>query len=316
LDDLLDLSRITRDRLELRKERIALAQIVQGAVDISRPLIDQYSHNLTISLPDELIEVFADGVRLTQVLSNLLNNAAKYTNPGGKIWLTAERWNHEVTVSVRDTGIGIPADKLHSVFEMFLQLGHSLEQTRQGLGVGLTLVKRLVEMHGGTIEARSAGSGKGSEFILRLPIALDRATAHGETQAGGAELTGTSSVRILVADDHVQSNESLTRLLEMMGHKIRSAYDGEEAFEIARAFAPRIALLDIGMPKLNGYDLCRRIREQPWGKTMILMALTGWGGDRDREKGLKAGFNGHLTKPVPPAELEKLIATAADESPQ
>jgi signal transduction histidine kinase len=311
LDDLLDLSRITRDRLELRRERIELARIVQGAVEISRPLIDQFEHELDVSVPSEPIEVLADEVRLTQVLSNLLNNAAKYTDHGGKIRLRAERQGQELIISVKDTGIGIPADKLNEVFEMFSQLQRSLEQTRQGLGVGLTLVKRLVEMHGGSIEVRSDGLGKGSEFVLRLPIVLENARETEPATENGNE-RATASLRILVADDHVHSNESLTRVLQMMGHEIRSAYDGEEAFKKAQEFAPRVALLDIGMPKLNGYDLCRRIREQPWGKSMILIALTGWGGERDRQKGLEAGFNTHLTKPIPPEQLEELIAILAN----
>jgi two-component system CheB/CheR fusion protein len=307
LDDLLDLSRITRDRLELRKERIELTRVIQGAVDISRPLIDEFEHELTVSIPSEPIDVVADEVRLTQVLSNLLNNAAKYTEQGGKIWLRAEREGADLIISVKDTGIGIPTDQLNEVFEMFSQLQRSLEQTRQGLGVGLTLVKRLVEMHGGSIEVRSDGPGEGSEFILRLPIVIEH-RLEATAAENGDEGSKISSLRILVADDHVHSNESLTKILQMMGHEILSAYDGEEAFATAEKFAPRVALLDIGMPKLNGYDLCRRIREQPWGKTMVLVALTGWGGERDRRRGLEAGFNDHLTKPVPPEELEQLIA--------
>jgi PAS domain S-box-containing protein len=310
LDDLLDLSRITRDRLELRKERVELARVVQEAVDISRPLIEQFDHDLTISIPSEPVHVFADDVRLTQVLSNLLNNAAKYTDQGGKIWLTVERQGINLIVTVKDNGIGIPADKLNEVFEMFSQLQRSLEQTRQGLGVGLTLVKRLVEMHGGSIEVSSEGLGKGSEFALRLPIVVEY-TLEEAASDNGDQGAKTTSLSILVADDHVHANESLTKVLQMMGHEIHSAYDGEEAFRVAEKYAPRVALLDIGMPKLNGYDLCRRIREQPWGKSMILVAITGWGGARDRERGLEAGFNSHLTKPVLPEELEKLIATMA-----
>jgi PAS domain S-box-containing protein len=310
LDDLLDLSRITRDRLELRKERIEFARIVQEAIDISRPLIEQYEHDLDISVPSEPIFVVADEVRLTQVLSNLLNNAAKYTDQGGKIWLTAERQGLDLIIRVKDTGIGIPEDKLNEVFEMFSQLQRSLEQTRQGLGVGLTLVKRLVEMHGGSIAVRSEGPGKGTEFLLRLPIIVDHVL---ETTAAidNDDVHAKAFFRILVADDHVHSNESLTKILQLMGHEIQSAFDGEEAFRVAEQFAPRVALLDIGMPKLNGYDLCRRIREQPWGKKMILVALTGWGGERDRQRGLEAGFDGHLTKPVPPEQLEQLIESLA-----
>ena len=314
LDDLLDLSRITRDRLELRRERVELTRVIQEAVDISRPLIDEFQHDLTVSTPSEPIDVVADEVRLTQVLSNLLNNAAKYTDPGGKIWLSAERQGVDLVVSVKDTGIGIPADKLDEVFAMFSQLHRSLEQTRQGLGVGLTLVKRLVEMHGGTIEVKSDGPGKGTEFIVRLPIVVGHTAEASAGAENGNEQPEKPALRILVADDHVHSNESLTKVLRMMGHEIRSAYDGDEAFRTAEQFAPHIALLDIGMPKLNGYDLCRRIRQQPWGKTMILVALTGWGGEKDREKGLEAGFNDHMTKPVPLEKLESLFADRAQAS--
>jgi signal transduction histidine kinase/DNA-binding response OmpR family regulator len=315
LDDLLDLSRITRDRLELRKERIALSQVIGAAVDISRPLIDEFEHALTVSVPAEPIDVVADEVRFTQVLSNLLNNAAKYTNPGGRISLTVARRENDLLVSVKDTGIGIAADKVDEIFEMFFQLERSLEQTRQGLGVGLTLVKRLVEMHGGTIQVRSDGPGQGSEFILRLPIVVEH-TAETKTAAeDGDERPKTSSFRILVADDHIQSNESLTKVLQMMGYETHSAYDGEAAFAAAERFEPNLALLDIGMPKLNGYDLCRRIRQQPWGRTMILVALTGWGGEKDRQRGIAAGFNDHLTKPVPADQLEKLIADMAKSQP-
>jgi CheY-like chemotaxis protein len=198
---------------------------------------------------------------------------------------------------------------------MFFQLERSLEQTRQGLGVGLTLVKRLVEMHGGTIQVRSDGPGQGSEFILRLPIVVEH-TAETKTAAeDGDERPKTSSFRILVADDHIQSNESLTKVLQMMGYETHSAYDGEAAFAAAERFEPNLALLDIGMPKLNGYDLCRRIREQPWGRTMILVALTGWGGEKDRQRGIAAGFDDHLTKPVPAEQLEKLIANMAKSQP-
>jgi PAS domain S-box-containing protein len=306
LDDLLDLSRITRDRLELRKERVDLERVIHSAVDISRPLVDEFRHELNVSLPPEPVDVMADEVRLTQILSNLLNNAAKYTEPGGKIWLTAQCSGENLSIRVKDTGIGIAADKLNEVFEMFSQLEPSLEQSHQGLGVGLTLVKRLTEMHGGSVGVRSEGPAMGAEFILTLPIVVERISD--SLQAPQEQPGEMPSLRILVADDHLQSNASLTRVLQMMGHQTQCAYDGEEALGAAEQFQPHIVLLDIGMPKLNGYDVCRQVRQQSWGKSMILVALTGWGGEKDRQRSLAAGFDRHVTKPVPPDELGKLIA--------
>jgi PAS domain S-box-containing protein len=306
LDDLLDLSRITRDRLELRKERVDLERVIHSAVDISRPLIDEFRHELNVSLPPEPVDVIADEVRLTQILSNLLNNAAKYTEPGGKIWLTALCSGENLSIHVKDTGIGIAADKLNEVFEMFSQLEPSLEQTHQGLGVGLTLVKRLTEMHGGSVGVTSEGPGMGSQFILTLPIVVEHISQ--APQAPEERPAEMPSLRILVADDHLQSNASLTRVLQMMGHQTQCAYDGEEAVSAAEKFRPHIVLLDIGMPKLNGYDVCRQVRQHSWGKSMILVALTGWGGEKDRQRSLIAGFDRHVTKPVPPDELGKLIA--------
>ena len=306
VDDLLDVSRITRNKLELRKERIELASVVRSAIETSRPFIEQSDHTLTVTLPPEPIYLDADPTRLEQVFSNLLNNSAKYTERGGHIWLTVEPGEGKVLVRVRDSGIGIPAEALAGIFEMFSQVEGNLERAQGGLGIGLTLVRRLVEMHGGSVEAHSAGRGHGSEFLVRLPMAP--APGRAEQQAnGGDEQTIVPKRRILVVDDNRDSATSLSLMLSILGNEIRTAHDGLEAVQAAAAFRPDVILLDIGLPKLNGYDACRRIREQPWGREMVIVALTGWGQEDDRRRSQEAGFNHHLVKPVDPTILKKLL---------
>ncbi len=235
-------------------------------------------------------------------------NAAKYTEQGGHIWLTAERHGGEVVVKVRDTGLGIPAEMLPRIFEMFIQVDRSLERSQGGLGVGLTLVKRLVEMHGGSVEARSDGPGMGSEFTVRLPVAVALASHQPQPPKGEGEKTaGPVKRRILVVDDNKDAADSLSMMLRITGMEVRTAYDGLEAVEVAAAFNPDVVLLDIGLPKLNGYEAARRIREQPWGKDMVLVAVTGWGQEEDRRRSQEAGFNGHMVKPVDPAALQQLL---------
>jgi PAS domain S-box-containing protein len=309
IDDLLDVSRITRNRLELRKEPVELAEVVKGAVETSRPLIEECGHELTLTLPSEPVYVDADLVRLAQVFMNLLTNAAKYTERGGRIWLTAERNGAEVAVRVRDTGVGIPAEKLPRLFEMFFQVDRSLERSQGGLGIGLSLVRRLVELHGGTVKAQSAGLGKGSEFTVRLPV-LPGALAVQPTEESPDEraLTAATCRRILVVDDARDNADALAMLLQLAGNEVETAYDGLAAVEAAERWRPDVVLLDIGMPKLNGYDACRRIREQPWGTTIVLVALTGWGQEEDKRRTSEAGFDGHLVKPVDPVALTKMLA--------
>ena len=309
VDDLLDVSRITRGKIELRKERVELAAVVQSAVETCRPLIEAAGHELTLTLPPEPISLDADLIRLAQVFSNLLNNAAKYTEQGGHIWLTAERHGGEVMVKVRDTGLGIPTDMLPRTFDMFTQVDRALERSQGGLGIGLTLVKRLVEMHGGSVEARSDGPGKGSEFIVRLPVAVASASHQPRPPKGAGEKTAPPAKRrILVVDDNKDSADSLSMMLSITGMEVRTAYDGLEAVEAATAFNPDVVLLDIGMPKLNGYEAARRIREQPRGKDMLLVAVTGWGQEEDRRRSQEAGFNFHMLKPVDPAALQHMVA--------
>ena len=311
IDDLLDVSRITRGRLELRKERVELASLVKSAVEGVRPLIESRGHRLTIRLGPEPIHLDADPVRLAQVLSNLLNNAAKYTDPGGSIWLTSTRRGDEVIVSVRDTGIGIAPDALPAIFDLFTQVDRSLEKSQGGLGIGLTLVKQLVEMHGGSVEARSDGVGRGAEFITRLPVAAHapapNADAVAPTPADG-DSGPVPGRRILVADDNLDAAESMGIMLRLMGNDVHTVHDGEQAVDEAASFRPDVVLLDIGMPRLNGYDAARRIREQGWGKNMVLVALTGWGQQEDKQRASEAGFDQHFTKPLRPADLERLVA--------
>ncbi len=313
IDDLLDLSRISRGKVELRRERIPLETVVQNAVETSRPLIEQSGHRLTLDLPAEPLCVDADVTRIAQVVANLLNNAAKYTEPGGDIRLTVSSGESDVAISVQDNGVGIPAPMLPQIFEMFTQVDRSLERSQGGLGIGLTLVKRLVEMHGGTVEARSQGHGQGSEFVIRLPL-LKAAPEDSPPPADGELAAGASGRRrILVADDNVDSAVSLTLMLEFMGNEVRTAHDGIEAVAAAAEFRPELILLDIGMPGMNGYDACREIRRQPWGQGTVIAALTGWGQDEDKRRSREAGFDQHLIKPVEPAALDRLLASLPPE---
>jgi CheY-like chemotaxis protein len=307
INDLLDISRITRGKLQLRKERVELATVVLSAVEASRPVIEAQAHQLTLTLPPKPIHLDADPIRLAQVFSNLLINAAKYTEKGGHIWLTAERQGSELVVSVRDTGIGIDAEHLPRLFEMFSQLAPALERSQGGLGIGLALVRGLVELHGGTVEARSAGLGKGSEFIVQMPILDSPMPAPQEPVGGEKHLSGPKR-RILVVDDNRDAADSMVVMLRIMGHETSTAYDGLEAVQAAAAFRPEVVLLDIGLPKMNGYEAAQHIRKQPWGKGMALIALTGWGQEEDKRRALDAGFDHHLTKPVEAIALEKLLA--------
>ena len=308
VDDLLDVSRITRGRVELRKEWVELAAVMQSAVETSRPLIEAARHELSVTLPPEPIHLDADLTRLAQVFSNLLNNAAKYTEQGGHIWLTAERHGGEVVVKVRDSGLGIPADMLPKIFEMFTQVDHNQERAQGGLGIGLSLVQRLVEMHEGSVEAHSEGPGRGSEFTVRLPVARVSASLQPPPKGEGEKTIAPVKRRILVVDDNQDAADSLSKLLSLTGMEVRTAYDGLEAVEAAAAFHPDVILLDIGLPKLNGYEVARRIREQPWGKDIVLVALTGWGQEEDRRRSQGAGFNAHLVKPVDFVALQQFLA--------
>jgi PAS domain S-box-containing protein len=308
-DDLFDVSRITREKLELQKERVDLSEIIKAAVESCRPLIAQRQHELTVSMPQDEIYLDADRVRLTQVFMNLLNNAAKYTQEPGHIWLNVEPSGGIVEVRVRDTGVGIAPENLPHLFELFYQVDHSYTRSEGGLGLGLTLVHRLIQLHGGKVEARSAGVNRGSEFIVQLPIAQRQVKPYDRhTTEGQGELPTGRCRRILVADDFPQSAETLARLLRHDGSEVRVAQDGAEAFETAAEFRPDVVVLDLAMPKLNGYEAARKIRAQPWGKQMVLIALTGWGQQQDRRRTQDAGFDAHLTKPVNLSAIMDLLA--------
>jgi signal transduction histidine kinase len=309
VDDLLDLSRITRNTLELRPERLDLAEVVSVAVETSRPLLEASNQEFVVTLPPEPILLDADPVRLAQVLANLLNNAAKYTARGGHIWLTAERQGHEAVVTVRDTGIGIPAETLPRIFEMFMQGGPSPDRAPGGMGIGLTLVKEIVERHGGSITAHSGGPGQGSAFTVRLPSLTEPSPAQPPVRHAPARTAPALARRILIVDDERLSVVSWSKLLQREGHAIRTAYDGREAVEMAEAFRPEVVLLDLGLPQLTGYEVADRIRHQPWGLGIVLIALTGWGQDADRQRSTAAGFDHHLVKPLDPSILLHLLAS-------
>ncbi|MBI2231940.1 MAG: response regulator [Deltaproteobacteria bacterium] len=298
-DDLFDVSRITRQKLELQKERVDLREIVNAAVESSRPAIDEREHELVVTLPKQAIYVEADRVRFAQVLMNLLTNAAKYTPKPGEISLSVEPAGGLVVVRVKDTGVGLSAESLAHVFDMFYQVDRSYSRSDGGLGLGLTLVRQLVEMHGGTIEARSAGINQGSEFIVRLPILREAYPPQPfASPREAAKPPAATARRILVADDFPESANALARLLRADGNEVQVAQDGLEALDTMAKFHPHVVVLDIAMPKLNGYDAARIIREQPWGKKIILIAMTGWGHQQDLRRAKEVGFDAHLTKPV------------------
>ena len=306
IDDLLDVSRITRGTMELRRSRVELATVVESAVETVRPIIQELGHRLEIELPKHPIVVEADPSRLAQVISNLLNNAAKYMPRDGRIQLVVVRAENAVTISVKDTGIGIPSEMIDRIFDMFIQVDGSLERAHGGLGIGLTLVKRLVEMHGGSVVARSEGVGRGSEFIVRLPIVVELLGEPHETNGAGPLPSGKR--RILVVDDNESAAKVLGMLLTALGNEVQTAHDGMTAIDMAEQFQPDIVLLDIGMPKMNGYETAQRIREQPWGRDMVLAALTGWGQEDDKRRTREAGFDHHFVKPLDPAVLQRFLA--------
>jgi PAS domain S-box-containing protein len=306
LEDLLDLSRITTGKLDLRKERLDLAAVLRDAVEASRPLIDRGGHELSVSLPSDPILLNADSTRLTQVFLNLLTNAAKYSERGGQIRLSVEREGNEVVVSLKDTGVGISDFHLPHIFDVFMQVDPTWHQAQGGLGIGLSLVKEFVELHGGRVEAHSEGLGKGSEFIVRLPADLEVKVA--EPTPTAAEKSRGPRRRILVVDDNTDAAETLARFLRIMGHEVRTAYDGELAVEGVATFRPEVIVMDIGMPNVDGYEAARRIRAHAVGKETFLVALTGWGADNARQQIHEAGFDHHLVKPVDPDILTRVIA--------
>ena len=308
-DDLLDVSRITTDRLELRREHIDVRTVITSAVETTQPLLDAAGHILTVDLPADPLWVDADFTRVAQAFANLLNNAAKYTERGGRITISARQEGADVVASVTDTGIGIDPPLMPRIFDMFMQVDRASDRAQSGLGIGLTLAKRLIELHHGRLTARSQGRGHGTTFEVRLPSATAPVEQQERTKAATA---AAPPCRVLVAEDIPDAAEMLRLMLESMGHEVRVAADGVQAVALAHEFAPRVALLDIGMPRMDGYDAARQIR-QSLGEEILLVALTGWGQEEDQRRALEAGFDCHLTKPADPERLEELIAAAASD---
>ncbi|HVY05232.1 MAG TPA: ATP-binding protein [Burkholderiales bacterium] len=306
MEDLLDVSRVSHNKLLLRIQRVDLAEIIRDAVETCGPVLQQSDHKLSVSLPESSVFLDADSARLAQVFCNLLDNAAKYSGRGTPIELRCEQRDGEVFVTVRDQGIGIAPEMTGSIFEMFSQAATALDRSNGGLGIGLALAKRVIELHGGSIGARSSGLGKGSEFIVRLPASAGKAGGADAAAATASTPRGTSQ-RVLVADDSRDSADSLALMLSIAGHEVRTSYGGKEAIELLETFQPSVALLDIGMPGISGLAVCGHIRTQPWGKRVTLIAQTGWGRDDDRQMTQKAGFDHHLVKPVDPNALLKII---------
>jgi PAS domain S-box-containing protein len=306
LDDLLDIARITRGRMELKVRPVSLKSVVDAAVEAARPLIDRNNHTLVVTLPDNDLMLAADPLRLSQILSNLLTNAAKYTDAGGHIELSGQVAAGRLSLKVKDDGIGISPDALSRIFTMFAQVDGSAGRSEGGLGIGLALVKGLVALHGGTVRAFSDGAGRGSEFIVELPVAATREDSIPATGTDASAPAG--SRRVLVADDNKDAADTLGLLLELYGHEVRIAHSGNAALAVAHAFHPNVALLDIAMPDLSGYDVARNLRVDACCPDILLIALTGYGQDGDKERAHEAGFDHHLTKPVDPSKLEALIS--------
>ena len=312
IDDLMDVSRINQGKLDLRLERVELARILEEAVETARPLIDECGHTLLVTLPADPAPMYADATRLAQAFLNLLNNASKYSDRGGRIELVASARRDRVEVTVRDSGIGIAPERLDSIFEMFSQVESALSRSRGGLGVGLSLARRLIEMHGGSIRAHSEGLGHGSQFVVELPLSLNaEAVANPEApQQVFTDVHHGEERRVLVADDNVDAAATLAMLLQTLGYKVREVHDGEAAVAAAAEFKPQLVFLDIGMPGLNGYQACRQIRALPGAAGMRLVAVTGWGQAEDRHAAREAGFDHHLVKPVEPGELAAVLGNA------
>jgi signal transduction histidine kinase len=308
IDDLMDLSRISRGKIDLRRNKVDVGSILRNALETSKPLIEQSEHSLTLNLPSEPLFVEADLIRMAQVFANLLNNAAKYTPPKGEIEMSVESNGREAIIQVRDNGIGIPEHMLSKVFDMFTQIDRTEDgPSPGGLGIGLSIVKRLVEMHGGQIEVRSQGYGLGSQFIVRLPL-MQQVSKSKPAVITDQSINGTTAGRrILIVDDHEDSLSSLATMLSILGNNVRTARDGVTALQTAEDFRPEIVFLDIGMPRLNGYDACREIRKRNWANQTVIVALTGWGQDEDKERSTEAGFNHHLVKPIEFEALEKIF---------
>ncbi len=314
VDDLLDVSRITRGKIRFQRERLDVAAVVESAAESSRPDIEAHAHEFTVSLPPTPICVEGDPARLAQVLSNLLHNAAKYTPDGGRIWLSVAQEGTEAVFRVRDNGAGIPKEMLTKVFDLFTQVDRSLDRSQGGLGIGLTLVRSLVEMHQGRVEAFSEGPDRGSEFVVRLPILPAEKRKSPDKGVGSVNGKGDNHhYRVLVVDDNLDAAESLAILMRLSGHDVQIAHDGYSAVEMAREFRAEVVLLDIGLPGLDGYEVAHRLRNDPTTSSSLLVAVSGYGKEEDRQRSMCSGFEYHLTKPVDYSSLEKVIHSISDQ---
>ena len=324
VDDLLDISRINRGKIRLRCQPVEVAAVIHQAVEASRPEIEARRHDLNVDLPAHSLQVDGDPTRLSQVVTNLLNNAAKYTEPGGRIGLSVATEGGppaqgEAVIRVRDSGVGIPPEMLASVFDLFAQVDRSLDRSEGGLGIGLTLVRRIVDLHGGSVQALSDGAGRGSEFVVRLPLARwpalgdelrpEKCGSDQDTQA--TRHSCSPSRRILVVDDNVDGADSLARLLKLDGHVVQVAHDGSAALAAANEFRPDVIVLDIGLPGMDGFEVARRLRSQPEGQGIVLVALTGYGREDDRLQSQEAGFDHHVVKPADLEELRQILSGAS-----
>ena len=311
IDDLLDISRISSGKIHLEKRRIALRTVIESAVETSLPGVEAGLHGLVLDLPSESIQLDADFTRLAQAVANLLNNAAKYTPAGGRIWLHVRRDGDEAVITVQDTGVGIPAEQLERVFQLFAQVGRTIDRSQGGLGIGLSLVRSLVELHGGSVTAQSAGAGQGSTFTIRVPCVSPGEVPTVAPTATRAPESARDGLRVLLADDNVDAAETMSAVLQMSGHEVCTVYSGHQALEAAPGFAPDVMLLDIGMPGMSGYQLAHRLRADPRYASTVLVALTGWGSESDKTLARDAGFDHHLTKPVDLHALEPLLRKVA-----
>lgn len=314
IDDLMDVSRITRNRLEMRKSRVALSDVLRNGIESCRTVIDDTNQTLTVNAPDEDVHLDADAIRIGQVIANLLNNASKYTPDGGRITLDAEADNDTVTIKVLDNGIGVDAEDLPHLFEPFYQVNRTVQRSQGGLGIGLTLVRTIVEMHGGTISAHSDGPGKGTQFTMRIPRHVCDETELAAPALDLAKKVSPNARRVLVVDDNRDAAESLTMLLRFSGHEVVTAHDGLQAIADAKEFRPELVLMDLGMPGMNGYEAAKALRGEPWGSEMVLVALTGWGQEEDRKRTKEAGFDRHLVKPIEFVEVQRLFGELEENS--
>ncbi|MDE3059879.1 MAG: response regulator, partial [Pseudomonadota bacterium] len=309
-DDLLDIARITSGKIVLHRQRIPLADTIETAVEMARPLIRERNHSLKVHLPEQPVWINGDATRLSQLFGNLLSNAAKYTDPGGRIEINAHAKEDEAVIRVHDNGIGIPPDKLDYIFDMFAQVDNSIERAQGGLGIGLTLVRNIAELHGGRIEAHSAGCNKGSEFIVRLPV-LKPSQKEMEENVPNPITPSSNRYRVLVVDDNEASAKTLGWMLEMLGHEVKLALDGPSAIETAHVYRPDIVLLDIGLPDMNGYEVCAAMRSDPALEHTAFIAQTGWGQEQHLQRSKEAGFDYHLIKPISIKALQEQIEKIA-----